>query len=147
MTMPRMCVLVGICLACLLGAAPAGQDAPDPFKEELARIESAYRAGMAAASTPAERLDCLRLRRGALEALAERAYQATLAWLAERDDLLDAVQADQARWQSVRDTLDRPGPGGEPGREALELSSTLLLERLRLLASITSKAAFGEENL
>lgn len=147
MTMPRMCVLAVVCLVCLLGVASAGQDAPDPFREELARIESAYRAGMAAASTPAERLDCLRLRRGALEALAERAYQATLAWLADRDDLLEAVQADQARWQTARDSLDRPGPGGEPRQEALEVSSTLLLERLRLLAAITSKAAFGEENL
>lgn len=147
MTPPKMRALLGMLLVLLFGAAAAGQDAPDPFREELARIESAYRSGMAAASTRAERLDCLRIRRGALEALAERAYEATLAWLADRDDLLDAMQSDQARWQNARDSLDKPGPGGEPRFEALERSSAMLLERLRLLAAITSATAFDEANL
>ena len=66
----------------------------------------------------------MRIRNGELAVLVERTYASTLVWLSSRDDLLGALQDDQAKWQKEVGAL------GADDKE-LELVAALHLARLR----------------
>lgn len=89
------------------------------------RIEEACRRGLALAASTDERLSCLRIRNGELAILVERTYASTLVWLSSRDDLLGALQEDQAKWQKEVGVL---------GADDAELERIAALHLVRLHA-------------
>lgn len=116
--------------------ATAATCAEDPWRcrDEVARIELAFRVGMAATSNPDDEMQCLRLRNAGLAFLVERDYEAALSLLAARGDLLQALQDDQARWQKAVDAA-------EPRtRRGLEQVAKMHIARLEAFDVITGEA-------
>ena len=138
----RIVCLLLVCFGTMLGTAStvrAGScdGMPDVCRGEALRIESAYRAGLAAAATPDERLACIRVRNEALGLLVDRTYQAALVWVADRSDLLSVLQRDQALWQARLEALAASGDVSPAARkDAQEKVSALLLDRLRVFGAI-----------
>ena len=118
----------------------SGTCGADPWRcrDGVERIEAAWRLGMASASTPGEREACVRLRDEGLAFLVERSYEATVAWLAARDDLVAALQEDQAKWRAL---VDAASAGGE----SFERRAALFKARLAALDAITG-IPYPEEN-
>lgn len=140
-------VLAGLALGIWAGAGRAAESYPGFCRERIARIEAAYSAGLERAGGAAERVECARLRYASLAGLVEIAYQSTLAWLAERASLLQAVQEDQNRWLAGRDRIIRNADDPE-GMTAgdLDKAAGMMLERLRFFGCITAGTVFMEEN-
>lgn len=113
--------------------------------KDLQRIEAAFMAGLGRAVTPLETYECLRFRNSELGRLLERNYAATLAWLAGRRDIVDALEQDQARWLTelalARSTWSDSVDESIASQATI---STMLLERIRLFAAITTDSAFKE---
>ncbi len=138
------CLCLWLALPC---ASAAGGSAAEPewSRGEVARLESAYRAGLAVAATPGEVYECLRVRNAGLMALVESAYASTLALLAERGDLTDALQADQKRWLKELDMAELILGEALPRRiVAQELVSDMLIERLRVFDAVAKPVASGD---
>lgn len=115
-------------------------------RDEVGRIESAFIVGLGRAATPRETFECLRYRNAELARVLERTYAATLAWLSGRQEMIDALERDQARWRSDVEAVERIwGASIEDAIASQATISTMLLERLRLFSSITAAAAFQEE--
>lgn len=124
--------LFGVAVA-LRGAA-FSHDGDDGAGAGWERVEKAYRAGMAAASSADERLACHELRRAALAALVERHYQAASSWLLPRAGLLSALEEDQTKWRRMIDAMPRTTP------DELDRLAHLYRDRLRALEAITANA-------
>lgn len=122
--------LAALLFLCLFAAETAAGDRPvDARRDDLWRIETAYEAGLQAAGNPRERAQCLRLRAIALLALVERTYESLLVSVADREDLLRALESDQLLWiGQVEDAMtdDRD----------LERAASLLLGRARVFAKV-----------
>ena len=116
--------------------ALAATCAEDPWRcrDEVARIEQAFRIGMAAASSPDDEMQCLRLRNAGLAFLVERDYEAALSLLAARSDLLQALQDDQARWQEEVDATE------SRTRRGLEVVAEMHVARLEVFGLLTGEA-------
>lgn len=130
----RGLILVAVLLCC--GAAFSGEEEnPAAFDFRVVeRIELACRVGIEKAESGEEVLACLRWRNGALAAIAGIAYQATVAWLAERGDLVDALEGEQRVWLAELDAM----PGETRGQ--LEERAVFLHRRLAALMTITAGA-------
>ena len=145
MSMPKagtfltMALLIATASPCFAAQAPV---VPlESLLGRVERIESAYRAGLEKATLPEERTACARIRYASLAGLVEIAYESTLAWLAESDALLRAMQDDQGRWLAERDGLVKNAAfPAETADGDLDKASSLMLERLRFLVLVTAES-------
>lgn len=139
--MRNICALPVVLSLCLLFAACAGfaaetgcEDLPEFCRSDYLRIEAAFRAGMKGAKGQAEELECLSQRNAALAALTERTYAALLVWLADRGDLLRAMEDDQGLWLKKLEALLADAGNVQAQEEA----GGLLLARLRAFGTVMS---------
>lgn len=134
---PRLLALC-CCFFILTGVtAWAGCDGvPESCREDLARIEEAYRAGLREAGDEAERFEVERLRVMALAELAERTYESTLTWMAERHDSTQRFEDGQRQWlRNLHESLSAAGTA-----EAMREVAMTLQGRLRVFGALTGDA-------
>ncbi len=119
-----------LCCAGAVRAAEEGAPAAHDFRV-VERIEEACRVGVRKARTEDEALACLRWRNGALAAIVEVAYEATVAWLADREYLARVLEEEQGVWLAAF----RAMPGDT--REELEERAVFLRRRLGAFMRVT----------
>ena len=125
--------LVVAVLFCLAGAAGAGDKKPPTFDFRIVeRVELACAIGVEKAKNEDEAAASLRWRNGALEAIVEITYQATLAWLSERRDLVAALESEQDLWMAALGSMPKET------REQLDEEARLLHRRLAVFMTITT---------
>ena len=129
-------IVVGLWVCLGTFHAQSAEEFPEYFRDHLERIESAYSAGREVARDAEEERDCLLLRNGALSFLVEMTYESLLAWMADREDLLESVELDQGEWLAEMESLP---PRDKATIAELEETSRILLERLQRLGVLTSK--------
>ncbi len=112
-------------------AAEPCADLPAFCRWEVRRIEEACAAGLAAAASPDEAAEALRLRNAELRTVMERTYTSVLTWLLGRGDLARVLEEDQAEFNQLLHAL--------PAGDAKELNGIAdkLRDRLRVFGAIT----------
>ncbi len=124
--------LIAVALICLAGAAFGGEAGlPALDFRVVERIELACRIGVEKAESEEEALASLRWRNGALAAVAEISYQATLTWLSERPDLSAVLESGQGAWLDDLEAMPKSS------REDLERVAEFLHRRLAVFMTVT----------
>lgn len=109
---------------------------PESCREDLARIEQAYRSGLEGAEDAVVRFEVERLRVAALTELVERTYESTLAWVVGREESTQAFERAQGLWlKGMHDALEEASTV-----EGMRGVAELLLRRLRVFGAMTGDA-------
>lgn len=128
-----MRALIVSLLFCVAAGAFAGEENPATFDFRVVeRIELACRIGLEKARNEDEAMVSLRWRNGALAAIVEIAYQATLAWLSERPDLVAVLESEQGMWLETLDSLPTETA------DELEEAGRFLHRRLAVFMTVTA---------
>lgn len=126
------CVFISIGMKAWAGC----EGVPESCREDLARIEDAYRAGLREAKDEPERFEVERLRVVALVELTGRTYESTLAWMAERNDSTQRFENGQRLWlRRLHESLSAAETA-----EAMQEVAEALQERLRVFGAATGDA-------
>lgn len=131
--------VLALCCCVFIGMkawAGACGGVPESCREDLARIEEAYRAGLREARDGSERFEAERLRVVALAELTERTYESTLAWMTERNDSTQRFENGQRLWlRRLRESLSAADTA-----EAMHEVAETLQGRLRVFGAVTGDA-------
>lgn len=109
---------------------------PEACREDLIRIDRAYRSGLREASDAGERFEVERLRVAALAELTERTYESSLAWVAEHEDSTGKFEREQGLWlTSFHAALEKATTD-----DAMRAVAEMLRGRLRVFGALTRDA-------
>ncbi len=110
---------------------------------DVARVELAYRQGLSSADSQGEQSEAAAVRAESLRSILDTSYQATLAWLLDGNGRLTQVLQEQAAWQDERDELLGVArtSAAPASREALDLASTMTLDRIERLTRLATSDA------